>query len=165
MDKRLNVNFRRLATWLMPPILRGSFFVEWVNILIVPVKAIYNDFKRYVEEQAYWLGITPQVCYLEKALNDTFDKEFRRITITDTTDYLVILIHKAEAQKPLMTHKANTGNDEDIPIIHHSSAYADSGYDFNVNIPFLLTQPEEFRLRSILDKFKLASKQYRINYT
>ncbi|NJM16135.1 MAG: hypothetical protein HC896_12835 [Bacteroidales bacterium] len=51
-----------------------------------------------------------------------------------------------------------------VPIIHDNSAYANTGYSFNVHVPFLLSQANDLRLKSLINTYKLASKKYKILY-
>jgi hypothetical protein len=165
MEAIYNIDYNKPITWLIPPRLRSSILMYWVKALISPIDKLYGDFTRYRKDVLYRTSITPQVCYMEKVLNDTFDKTQRRITITDGFEYIVTLIHLDEALKPLPTYLEGTGHDEDIPIIHDDSAYMDSGCDFNVNIPFSLSQTDEMRLKSIINTYKLPSKRYKILYS
>ncbi len=164
MSKNFKINFNRLVGWLVPPFMRKLFFVRFLVALTSAIKVIYQEFMTFREDTNYWLGITSQVCALEKALNDTFDNEQRRITITDASNDEVLLIHKDEAQNPLITYIANQGYDAKIPVIHKAETYNDV-YDFIVNIPFELSVNDEYRMRTILNKYKLVSKRYKLNYT
>lgn len=161
------LGINKLVTWLVPPRQRFVLFTELVKVAATPLSFVYQLFTNYRLDIDYRLLITPQVCYLEKIINDSFDKEQRRINISDALNYQVILIHTDEAQIPLMTHQDNQGTyyDESIPVIHDVSAYADSGNDFYVNVPFTLTNTQEHKLKNIINTYKLASKRYKIIYT
>lgn len=165
MRKIYNIDFTKLVVWLIPPRLRVQFWIDWGKALVSPISSLYNKWKTYYNDVAYRLDITGQVCKLESALNDAFDNIERRITITDTLEKEVLLIHTDEAQKPLIIQtdsyvQTNGG----AVIIYTNSAYANSGYDFNINIPFTLTKQDEIRLKSILGTYKLPSKRYKILY-
>lgn len=151
----------KLAQMLIPPRLRLIDLVEWAKAVVTPLVAEKAEFDVYREETQYWLGITPQVCYLEKALNDKFDTAQRRIRIVNTAGLDVQLIHSDEANKPVMLHT----DEADSPnIIHDNSAYATAGVDFNVLVPLLnyYSSSQIFHMRAILDRFKLPDKQYKI---
>lgn len=151
----------KLALMLIPPRLRLLDLVAMVKAMAAPLAAEKADFDKYREDTQYWLGITPQVCYLEKALNDHFDSVQRRIAIENTAGLDVQLIHKDEADKPIML---NTDAADNPNIIHDESAYATAGVDFNVKVPLLnyYTSSQIFHMRAILDKYKLPDKQYKI---
>jgi hypothetical protein len=157
-----NIDYNTLIKWLVPPVLRNEFMLNWIKALISPLISTYLSFIRYYNDISYKLSITPQVCYLQKILNDTFDNELRRIYITDPENYIVTLIHTDDAQNPLITHLDSSL--EEIPIIHDDSAYESSGNDFNVIIPFVLSQIQEYQLKTILNTYKLPSKRYKLYY-
>ncbi|MBN1185775.1 MAG: hypothetical protein JXB49_26065 [Bacteroidales bacterium] len=161
MEPIYNIDYNRLIRWLVPPQLRNAFILAWTKALISPVAWLYNSFIAYWTDVNYRTAITPQVCYLQKVLNDTFDASSRRITVIDNPGYSVILIHQDSAQLPVFTHQEGSGHDADIPIIHDNSNYSGT-YDFVVQVPFVLTQTELYRMASILNAYKLASKRYKI---
>lgn len=167
MKKIYNIDFTRLITWLFPPKLRAEILLNWLKALVSPISSLYNAWKLYYSDVAIRLSITSQVCSIEGYLNDIFDPVQRRITITDTLNDTVILIHKDEANLPLKLYIAySAGIDNNlITVISDDSNYGNSGYDFNVKIPFLLNINQEFRLKSIIDTYKLAGKRYKIFYT
>jgi hypothetical protein len=167
MNPIYTIDFTRLIGWLVPPRLRVEFTLNWLKSLVLPIVALYNTWKNYQADVDYRVNLTGQVCRLRGALNDAFDMLNRRIIITDTPDYTVMLIHLDEAQNPIKTHLPNQGTyyDNEIPVIHDNSAYTNGGVDFNVIIPFALDTNQENRLKSILNTYKLASKRYKILYT
>lgn len=163
--KLFQIDLDRLALWLIPPKLRRNLLFALVKCLISPIKQVFSELLQYREQTRYWMTITPQVCYLERALNDMFDLEQRRITLTDTTEYLVPLIHPDNAQQPIVTQPEGVGRDREILRIHPESVYDDVGADFNVNVPFSLSLNDENRLKSILMEYKLVSKRFKIIYS
>jgi len=164
MQPIYNINFTRLINWLVPPRLRREKLLNWLKVLVSQIQTLYNAWKSYHDDVDYRTGLNGQVCRLEGVLNDAFDPELRRINITDTNEYLVNLTHTDEAQDPLPLYMPDTGYNDDIVVIHDDSSYANSGYDFNVNMPVNLNTNDEYRLKSILSTYKLASKRYKILY-
>ncbi|HLO59067.1 MAG TPA: hypothetical protein VK172_14680 [Lentimicrobium sp.] len=158
-----SIDYNKLIRWLLPPKLRSEFTLNWLKSLVSPIVIIYNAFILYRSDVEYRTAITPQVCYLQKVLNDTFDNTERRIIILDNPEKTVLLIHTDEANKPLMIHKVRSGHDSVTPLIHDSSSFS-GGQDFTVKVPFSLTQAQEYRMMSILNNYKLISKRYKILY-
>lgn len=66
MNKYTTLKWEKLLLWLIPPILRKKTHVDWLNVLLAPIRIIY-------EEVLYKMQHTGQVIYLEKVLNETFN--------------------------------------------------------------------------------------------
>lgn len=66
MNKYTILKWEKLLLWLIPPILRKKTHAQWLNVLLSPIRSIY-------EETLYKMQHTGQVIYLEKILNETFN--------------------------------------------------------------------------------------------
>lgn len=66
MNKYTILKWEKLLLWLIPPILRKKTHAQWLNVLLSPIRSIY-------EETLYKMQHTGQVIYLEKVLNETFN--------------------------------------------------------------------------------------------
>lgn len=66
MNKYTILKWEKLLLWLIPPILRKKKHAQWLNVLLSPIRSIY-------EETLYKMQHTGQVIYLEKVLNETFN--------------------------------------------------------------------------------------------
>lgn len=66
MNKYTILKWEKLLLWLIPPILRKKVHTNWLNVLLSPIRTIY-------EETLYKMQHTGQVIYLEKILNETFN--------------------------------------------------------------------------------------------
>jgi hypothetical protein len=66
MNKYTILKWEKLLLWLIPPILRKKTHADWLNVLLSPIRSIY-------EETLYKMQHTGQVIYLEKILNETFN--------------------------------------------------------------------------------------------
>ena len=66
MNKYTILKWEKLLLWLIPPILRKKTHAQWLNVLLTPIRTIY-------EETLYKMQHTGQVIYLEKVLNETFN--------------------------------------------------------------------------------------------
>jgi hypothetical protein len=157
-----NVDFLRLVQWLVPPYLRQANTMNWLKVLVTPIITLYSNWRRYYNDVNARIAITPQVCFLEGACNDAIDPVERRIYFEDTPGYLVQLIHTDEAQNPFRLFIENYGHNAQIINIHDDSAYDGNGVDFNVLVPFVIDMAQEYRLRSILQTYKLAGKSFKI---
>lgn len=75
--------------------------VAWLLALTKPVVTLYQVFLRYRKQKLYELMISPQVCYLERLLNDKYDFIERRIRIGDTNDKPPLYIYQEAELKPV----------------------------------------------------------------
>ncbi|OXB20648.1 hypothetical protein B0A80_18640 [Flavobacterium tructae] len=66
MNKYTVLKWEKLLLWLIPPVVRKKTHLEWLNVLLAPLRTIY-------EEILYKMQHTGQVIYLEKVLNDAFN--------------------------------------------------------------------------------------------
>jgi len=155
----LEIDYKKLAKWLVPIPLLGKRILAFINATVFELKVIYNAMLKQRDNFKYYLSITPQVCYLQKMLNDRYDYFDRRITIDDGQSFdalyvyqklenkPVFLFQKSENQTPVYLYKKNeTGNDAD---------------DFVVNVPVavLFDEPE---MKALINTFKLAGTVYSI---
>ncbi|MFT5890174.1 MAG: hypothetical protein ACI9Y7_000263 [Dokdonia sp.] len=68
MKKYLIVNWSKLLLWLLPPILRRKRHFKWLFSLLKPLETLYDT-------TLYQMQHNGQIIYLEKVLNETFNKE------------------------------------------------------------------------------------------
>lgn len=160
-------NITRYTNWLIPPKLRQNNIVAFVQALVTPLKVLYNSFTRHVADIDYSLGITSQVVYLEKALNDAFDNDLRRIEIVDGY-YLdpVLLWHYNDQAALDESEKVTIAGygDEDNSDIYGYSMYSSQAATFIVNVPAaIVTEAINARIVAMVEKYRLASKNYSIN--
>lgn len=160
---KYNVNFKRLALLLLPTFLRRPLVASMLFVFTSHLRAIYVGLTRFRESTTYRLCHNGQVCHLRAVLNDEFDPAARRIEIADNPHSntgvvvyqrevgLPITIYNREGQRPLIVNRRGYGGV--------------SSYDFVVMIPeFLRSGIDIAHLRALVDKYKLASKRFTINY-
>jgi len=153
------IDWTRFVAWIWPPIIRQVFWVSFCRALIAPVVTVYNRFMLYRDDVMYKLAHTSQVWSIEKVLNDAFDPVSRRIYITDPGYFEVTLINRDTDEPPHTILQDAAG-----PILYISgdSAYAGGSYDFIVVLPYQFSASDIYRLRALVDYYKLAGKRYDI---
>ena len=153
-----NIIYSKLTTWLTPAILRKTKFLAWVAILITAVQFIYQNLLRFRTQKLYELAITPQVCYLQKLLNDRYDYVQRRIVITDAIDQSPIYFFVRSEIK----QKYFYARSENKPTYFFTRG--ESGTlknDFIVRVPAgIVFQLAE--MTSLIQTYKMASKKFAI---
>lgn len=153
------MDFNKVVVWLLPRMVRTVFNVAWLKALVQPVVLIYtglNGFLSYRNNIQYKLNHNGQVCYLEAALNDTFDTAERRIYLTDAGGDVITLINRDTDGNALIINDDPNGG----IIIHNDSAYFGGSYDFIVNIPYQFSEADIYQLRALVNFYKLAGKRY-----
>jgi hypothetical protein len=154
----LQLDFKKLVLWLLPPQLRKSNTLLLLLAWTMPIRSLYDSFQRFLADKLYRLNHNSQVCYLRAVLNDQFDRFNRRIQIVDFV-----------GKQRIYFWPESDKRDVDFSITKYFWAdadYADSGVDFTVLIPAnVATTPGEMaRIRSFIDEYKLAGKNYNIVY-
>lgn len=147
------------GVWLNLPVgLRGGVVYSYLKALVSPLKWVYNLFNGYKTGVLYNLAHNGQVCYLEAVLNDTFDNDLRRITITDGPYKDAIPTFLRVEDKPVAVHTRAENN----PVALFTRAEgALAGVQFYVNIPTAATlQPgySALRVKSVVNQYRLVSK-------
>lgn len=155
---KYDINWKRLILWIIPEVLRKTLHVAWVVALIAPVVRLYFQFISFRNEIIYALTITPQVCYLEKALNDRFDSQQRGIYITDPEEKPGLPLYLKVEVKPVVLF---TKAEAIAQILYTKSESGKFGVDFLVNVPSNV-QFDLQELTAFLSNYKLPSKKFKV---
>lgn len=100
-----DVNWTDLVQRLLPRWWRRMRMLAWMRVLVSQVAAAHSVFLNSRSRVLYDLRINGQTIYLEKALNDRFDEEPRRIYIETIEDpSQLYLYRKAEEGPPLFLY-------------------------------------------------------------
>lgn len=146
------IDFRRLVILLLPIRLRKAKTIAFIQALLAPVEDIHYRFKQKRLQDWFMLNHNSQVCYLERALNTTFDSTERRIKIVDGSHYSKEYIYTRQEEKPRYLGTI---------YLHDRSVYSENGPDFIVQVPQGL-EYDEYQMKALIEQFKLATKTYKI---
>ncbi|ASZ11105.1 hypothetical protein KTO58_19710 [Chitinophaga pendula] len=152
------VDWRKLMRLLTPIALRGKELFAFLYAGVSGIAAAHSRYLYFRKEVAYRLAITPQVCYLEKAINDRYDTVARRIKITDGVSYLPVpFFLKAEFKPRQFYTKAEAKQ----IVLYTKAETALFTVDFIVLVPIDVTfdLPE---MTAFITAYKLAGKTFRI---
>lgn len=158
--KIYDVDWQMLALMLTPIHLRRPRFVSLLLAMVSALQVVYTKFTGYKVMVEYELTITPQVCMLEKLLNDYFDYGPRRIIIRDpATRPPLVLYNKDENIKMVLNKKI-----EADPVVLYTSydQYIDLN-DFIIVLPNGLAA-ELTMMAALVKKYCLPSKNFAIIY-
>lgn len=104
----------------------------------------------------YLLTHNSQVCSMENVFNDRFDRDQRRIYITDGFTKDRIYIYTREENKPVYLNPS-------IPLYNRGD-YGDTGVDFIVWVPtgIFMSPQDMIELTALINRYKLGSKRFKI---
>jgi hypothetical protein len=150
-----DIDFDRLFLLLIPTFLRKARILALIRCMCFPLIQIYNAFLTYRQKNLYLLNHNSQVYSLENVANDRFDSEARRIYITDGFAHDRLYIYTMQESKPVYLG---------TEIIYNRDDYQDTGIDFIVWVPVavMLLPQDKIELTSLINKYKLAGKRFRI---
>jgi len=151
------VRWNKLATWLLPVVLRHNKMLALVKALVAPMNNLYQRFIDYGNDTDYRIGIALSAVHLQRALNDKYDSTLRRIRIVELMSKDGIALFQREENKPQVLY---TKISEGITLVLHSKEEtAGFAVDFIVQVPkALLFDTKE--MRAYIDIFKMESKTY-----
>lgn len=158
------VNIKRLALLTLPTWLRRPIATALLYAGVSPLSRQLQELRTLREETSYRVKHNGQVCKLRGALNDAFDSKQRRIKVEDEESGLAAgsLVYLRNEERELPVPERSTGR----AVIINGRGYGGvSGYDFWVTLPRALRgEADETRLRATVNRYKLASKRWTINY-
>jgi hypothetical protein len=158
--KRYIVNFAKFVTERIPLEFRFDDVIAFVNVIVSPIVAIYNKLLSFRDSILYKLTITPQVCKLEKMLNDRYDNGDRRIYIVDGSEYLpLFLFTKPELQPVFIYRKSETSKPK--TFLNLKGEVSQFTFDFVVFVPVDVSFDEN-EMSALLNYYKLATKFFKI---
>lgn len=150
------INWNRFIINLLPIALRTTSAYGFIRALFAPVVDLYSSFQTYERDVKYKLAHNSQAWSIQAVLNDAFDPDYRRIRIEDPGDKNVTLLNLDDDQRPLITDDDATA----ASIVHNDSTYSVWSWDFIVVIPYAYSDSEIYRLRALVEFYKLAGKRY-----
>lgn len=144
------------------PISKRKYIITaFLKMLATPMNRLFNQFEAYFLEKEYELAFNGQVIYLEHLLNDRFDDIQRGIYLTDAVgfDEEIHLFNQIEQNEDTILFNES----ENETLIHLFNQNEVDGWpDFIVNVPSSVTF-DEIVMRALINKYKIAGKNYIIN--
>jgi hypothetical protein len=153
-----NVDLKQQVRWNTPRRRRTPVLLALLYALAYSVTQTLNSLLIFRDAKKYQLMITPQVCYLERMLNDRFDFTLRRIVIDDADWHLPNFIYQEGENHPVYMSQEV----ENAPVYMFTEGEAGAIHDdFVVLVPIsiIFSDPE---MKSLLDQYKLAGTKYTI---
>ncbi len=157
-----NVDFNTLVWQNLPVRLRGNIQYAWLKCLVAPVKYVNGLFQSNRNNNLYILAHNSQLCFMEAALNDTFDNVGRGIFISDPTYYDPVYLYEALENKPVYldlvseigTHIIPPPDPVPLYTEAETSLFADC---FIVNVPVAVIFDTD-RMKALIDFYRLPGR-------
>lgn len=165
--KIYNIDFRALANLLTPVFLRTRKHIDWILVLLNPLRDVNFSFNKFRNDSIYRVTHNGQVYSLQAVLNDAYDKTERRIKIVDSLFIEPVYVYPEDDEKPVYIYPENQGQ----TYVYDNSVFEESELDFIVLIPSDIkpfsendTRILEIQIRSLVNYYKLASKRYELRW-
>lgn len=157
-----NIDFKKLVCQLLPVLHKKPKHKAWLHALMQPLIVLYSFFVAFRSVSIYRLAITPQVCFLEKLLNDKYDVALRRIVIDEAPEIDGWVLHqKVEAKKQVL-YKKSEGIELELYTKAETTVYS---VDFIVQVPVAMFGTFDLKeFRAYLDAYKLVTKTYKVQF-
>lgn len=165
------VDFTKLVTLLLPPILRSKLLLAILRAMIVPLRHLYEKFSALKDVVDNRLNITGNVQYLEKALNDAFYLKDHQIYIEtpEERERRAFVYFKSEGQRQENMYLKQEG----VPFYLIEQGESSVTVNFIVMVPtFLCTSTDKNKdkyngrnykiISSILSIYKPAGRTFSI---
>jgi hypothetical protein len=157
-----DINFKKLVTWMVPQVLRKPKWMALLNALASPVVYIYNLFLINRRNNLYRLLITPQVCYVEMALNDKYDNGDRRIKIIRPKSYDPLYLFQRIEKEAVYLYRKNTATAGQRQWLFQKKEASAFQYDFIVQVPATVAFDMN-EMTAVIDSYALPDKFYKIS--
>ncbi|MDN3673070.1 hypothetical protein QWY99_08420 [Flavobacterium branchiarum] len=147
------IDFDRLILLLLPTSLRKIRLFGYIKALISPINSLHYQWTQIRTDNLLKLSYNGQKCYLRKALNDKFDPELRRITISDVEQI---------DQDYLYTQSENLDVYLGVIYLEQEFNYVNGLAEFLVNVPGIILNTKTNEITAVVDFYKLAGKSYQL---
>lgn len=160
----MQIDYRKLVILLLPTFLRQPVLMAWLRAMAFPLQSLHDRHQAARTQRLYELRHTSQICYIKDALNNEFG-------ITDYANGFEIEDINAPGNWVwIYDENVDRFDDEqhmlfdDPTFIHDKSAILPPTSAFFVLVPQSITIDEtnEARIRSIVNKYRLASRTFEI---
>jgi len=153
---RLDIS--KLLRWLVPVSLRQPRTMAFIAAYGSTLQYVYAQFIGYKFNVEYDLTITPQYCYIQKALNDQFDFTQRRIRVVKGVYYPPQPLYLKIEGKPLVLYTKAEGTQD---VFYQKSETQQFSSDFIVQVPQLMSFDID-RMKAVVNKYCLPGKIFSI---
>jgi len=147
----MKVNFKHLATLLLPTFLRKAL-ASFVAAFSAAMQTVKKSIDNFFSDLNYHISVTPQVFSLEKMLNDKCDPDHREIRI---------IVPELELQFYFSVNSSAT-----MQYFNDGNFFSGKRFhDFTVLLPIRIKSADMTNyVTALLNKYKLLTKTFKIEY-
>ena len=160
----MQIDYRKLVILLLPTFLRQPVLMAWLRAMAYPLQQLHDRHQAARTQRLYELRHTSQICFIKDALNNEFGitdyaNGFEIEDINAPGDWVWIYdenVERFDDEQHMLF--------DDPTFIHDKSAILPPTSAFFVLVPQSITIDEtnEARIRSIVNKYRLASRTFEI---
>ena len=160
----MRIDYRKLVILLLPTFLRRPVLMAWLRAMVYPLQQLHDRHQSARTQRLYELHHTSQICFIKDALNNEFG-------ITDYAAGFEIEDINAPG-KGIWVYDENVErfDDEqhmlfdDPTWIHDTSSILPPTSAFTVLVPkhIEIDETNDARIRSVVNKYRLASRTFEI---
>ena len=158
------IDYRKLAVLLLPTSLRQPALIAILRVLMYPLQSLHDKHQAARTQRLYELRHTSQICYIKDALNNEFGitdyaNGFEIEDINAPGDWVFVYdegVDRFDDEQHMLF--------DDPTWIYNESAILPPTSAFTVLVPAQITIDEtnDARIRSIVNKYRLASRLFEI---
>lgn len=153
------IDFKRLAIHQLPTFLRQPLIFGLLRAALTPLETLYEAFLNKRAAQIYRLSHNGQTCYLQAALNDSFDPSLRRVRVLTVERDGEWLYAVTESGQGIPIATAEGEESQDVPIVYDELALTAEQNNFVVFLPENVYQTRLEAVKTLVDTYKLMSKR------
>ena len=157
--KIFETDINKLAVQLLLTFTRDARIRAFLDAFVAPLVTLKSKLNTFRQDVLYRLTITPQVCYLEKMLNDRYDNTFRRIYISDGVMRQLMYTYTQAENKPIYAY--SQAENKPIYVFTRSETGYLNNVSFVVSIPQSIVLSEN-EVRVLVNRYKLIGKGFSI---
>lgn len=153
----MNVDYDKLRQLLLPSVLRDSSVLNaFLGAILQPIKTIYIGWKQYETTERRERTYNSQVKNLRRAISDRLGVAYESVIIYDVDDKEHLYIYRRTDNKDVIISADN-------PVI----IYRES--EIRYSRGFIVAIPSEYQnkideIRAVLDRYKIVTSRYYINW-
>jgi hypothetical protein len=123
------IDYNRLILLFLPTFWRKPRMFGFLKALVSPIDSLYKNWSLTRDYNLEILNYNSQRCYMRGVLNDRYDPDDRRITISNTSNRTQDYIYTEAENSPVFLGTI---------FLETEFNYAGSTVDFIVNVPQVL---------------------------